>query len=162
VAVRDHRCIPQMRGAPTMSFIIITHIIAGTLAFLSGTIALVAAKGSTLHRMAGQVFVGSMIITGAGGAIYAAQIPQAITTIAGIFTVYLVVSSYGTLRRTVGHIGRLEVFGAVFAASIVAASTYFGLEAQAHPSGLKDGFNAAPYFFFAAVAASPSSATSPI
>ncbi len=136
-----------------MSLLIITHVIAGTVAFLSGVIALFATKGSKLHRKAGQVFVGSMVITGGGGAVYALQIPQAITVIAGIFTVYLVVSSYATLQRTPGRVGLFEVLSALLVTGLVAASVCFGLEAQAHPSGLKDGFGAEPYFFFATVAA---------
>lgn len=68
-----------------MTIFALAHIAAGTLAVLTGLIALFAQKGGKLHRRAGRVFVGTMILTAGGGALYAFGRPEALTAIIGFF-----------------------------------------------------------------------------
>ena len=64
------------------------HIITGSLGLISGFVALYAAKGATLHRKAGMVFVYVMLTMSASGMVIAAvggvaprlNIPAALVT----------------------------------------------------------------------------------
>ena len=141
-----------LRRNATVSFNIIVHAVAGTLAVGAGVIALVVTKGSRLHRWAGRLFAVAMVVTAGTGAIDAWFIPQAINVIAGLFTIYLVATSYAAVVRSPPRADGFEVAAAIFALGIVIVSIRFGIEAQANPSVGKDGFGAEPYFFFAVVA----------
>ena len=135
-----------------MSLLIATHVVAGTLSFVAGLVALVAPKGGPLHRGAGRVFAVAMIVTAASGAWHALGISQAITVIAGVFTVYLVVTAYVAARVSLVGSGGFEIMSALFAAGLAAVSIRLALEAQASIDGAKDGFGPGPYFFFGGVA----------
>ena len=82
--------------------LVLVHIVAGLAAILAGTVALSAAKGGTLHRKAGAMFVATMIVMGSMGAIMAAgrlENPlQKFNIIAGLFVVYLVATALLTVR----------------------------------------------------------------
>ena len=76
------------------------HILAGSLGLVSGYIALSAAKGATLHRKSGMLFVvvmttmaiTGMLISAAGNVAPAINIPSA------LLTFYLVITSLTTVR----------------------------------------------------------------
>ncbi|VWX59951.1 conserved membrane hypothetical protein [Sphingorhabdus sp. 109] len=95
--------------------------------------ALITAKGSRPHRVAGNIFFVSMLAMAmAMAGIYIALIlPMAISVLAGLISIYLA----STLILFV-------VIGAIAA----------GFEAQNSPTGLTDGLPAAPHFFFAGLA----------
>jgi hypothetical protein len=78
--------------------------------------------------------------------------PQMITFLAGVFTCYLVATAWVAIRRTERKIGLFEFASPLVALTIGVAGVIFGLEALKSASGLKDGFPAEPYFFFAAIA----------
>lgn len=80
-----------------MTILTLAHLMAGTVACLSGLVALASKKGNTLHRMAGRLFVAAMVITAGGGTIYAIDRPEALTGMVGLFTCYLVLSSIHTV-----------------------------------------------------------------
>ena len=48
--------------------LVLVHIIAGLSAIVAGTVALSSAKGATLHRKAGMVFVATMAVMASLGA----------------------------------------------------------------------------------------------
>lgn len=135
-----------------MSLEMLIHVIVGTLAVGAGVTAFLASKGGPVHRLAGRVFLGAMLATGLGGALRALAIPQAITAIAGLFVAYLVLTAFTTVRSRERRSGVLDGSGALVAGGLAITAAVFGLEAQASAEGLKDGFGAEPYFFFAGLA----------
>lgn len=54
-----HSRKPQARNGAHIKTI---HVIAGSIALLSGAVALYAAKGSWLHRRSGIISVGAMMV----------------------------------------------------------------------------------------------------
>lgn len=114
-----------------MTIFALAHIAAGTLAVLTGLIALFAQKGGKLHRRAGRVFVGTMILTAGGGALYAFDRPEALTAIIGFFTCYLVLSSLHTVWPRGRHARVLDYF--TLLAALLLAAIFFGFGAKAPP-----------------------------
>ena len=51
----------------------VVHIVAGTIALLSGYVALFAAKGATVHRRSGLAFVYAMLTMSVGGMLLASM-----------------------------------------------------------------------------------------
>jgi hypothetical protein len=101
---------------PSVMLAVVVHIGAGTLALGSGLIALLAAKGGSLHRMAGAVFFVSMLVMAAFAAVLAVAIPgQIINLFIGAFTFYLVATGWMTARRRPGAVGLPEKVAMVVA-----------------------------------------------
>ncbi|MEX2284853.1 MAG: hypothetical protein WEE89_20365 [Gemmatimonadota bacterium] len=75
-----------------MRMIYAVHILAGTLGLVFGYVALSAAKGATLHRRAGIMFVYAMLTMSVfGGTIAAVRgVAPAINIPAALLTAYLV------------------------------------------------------------------------
>lgn len=135
-----------------MSWLMLLHVTSGGIAVLAGMTALFAPKGPGFHRRAGQVFVAAMLVMAAAGTVIAWLKPIMISVLAGVFTGYLVLSSWLTIRRRPHRPGPAEWGLALLAVGVCVGSLVFGLEARQSPSGLKQGFAAADYFFFAAAA----------
>ena len=82
--------------------ILTLHIGGGTVGMISGATALLARKGGKLHRRAGAIFFGSMLVmSGIGGAI-APLLHDRISTVAGFMTFYLIFTGWMTARRKQG------------------------------------------------------------
>ena len=137
-----------------MSFspVLIFHISAGTLGLVSGAAAMSFRKGSHRHRMAGNVFVISMLSM-AAAAVYLAFMKQQISNVfGGILTLYLVTTAWVTARRRDGETGIFDWGALLVALAIGAAIMTYGLEKANHRVGLKDGVPAGMYFFLGSVA----------
>lgn len=139
--------------------LIVFHICAGTLALLSGAVAMSLRKGSRRHGLAGDVFVISMLGLAASGATvglikYYSTNSQAqlANFFIGILTFYLVATAWWSARRTDGGTGIFDWAGLLAALSVGAALVISGLEAAYGHTGLKQDFPAAPYFIFGSVA----------
>ena len=87
-----------------------THIGGGSLAIASGYVAAVAKKGGPAHRLAGKVFFGAMLAMTIVAAITAPMLTEAqwVNTPAAIFTLYLTLTAWLTVRRRPGEVGRAE------------------------------------------------------
>jgi hypothetical protein len=121
----------------------VLHIGGGTVALVSGFVAIFAPKGGPLHRAAGTVFFASMLVMAAFAAYLAVVEPGQIENLfIGIFAFYLVLSGWFTVQRTGGTIGLPEkiAFGVVLVLFVPFAILSFELAA-----GL-------PLFFKSAVA----------
>jgi hypothetical protein len=129
------------------------HIGAGGAGIVFGYTALFVRKGGRAHRVAGNIFVPAMLITGAMAAVLAATIPQRGNMIGGVFTVYLVASAWMTVRRKDGHIGWFERAGFVFALACAIGAVLLGLQAAGSPGGVLDGIAPANFYVTGAVAA---------
>ena len=137
-----------MRFSPILFF----HICGGTLGVLSGTVAIFLRKGSRRHALAGKIFVTSMLALGASGAYMAIMKWQPGNILGGVFTCYLVATSWIAAKRKEVSTGIFD-WGAmllVFALTIVELT--LGLEAVISPTGMKYGYPPGPYFFIGSVA----------
>jgi hypothetical protein len=111
------------------------HIFAGLLAIVMGAIALSAAKGGSLHRRSGRVFVGAMMTMAAFGGVMAAT--------------HFVATALLTVQPRGRHARRLDValIAAGSAAGLIAFTVGLGALARAKPA-----WYAAPALVFAAIA----------
>ncbi|HEY4940719.1 MAG TPA: DUF2306 domain-containing protein [Rhizomicrobium sp.] len=120
--------------------LLVLHIGGGTVGMLSGATALLARKGGRLHRVAGTAFFVSMLILTGIGACVSPFLPDGFlketpNVIAGIMTFYLVLTSWMTIRRKDGGIGRFEIGGFAVASAVTAAGMIFIVVAMNSPTG---------------------------
>jgi uncharacterized membrane protein len=91
----------------TLAFIF--HIGAGTLALISGAVAIFVRKGGRLHRTAGTVFFFAMLVMAVFAGYLAVVRPgQIVNLFISIFTLYLVVTGWLTVQRKDGETGAAE------------------------------------------------------
>jgi hypothetical protein len=122
------------------------HIIAGGLGIVAGFAAMVFAKGSPRHRLAGNVYTISMLVMCSSAFIVAAFFrPDKLNLVAATLTFYLVASAWLTVRSKPDAPGRLEYA----AMAIGGLAAILGLVFASRASG---GI-AAGYLFFGAIAA---------
>src|SRR5690349_4604668 len=81
---------------------LILHIGGGSLGMISGTAALLARKGSAVHRAAGNIFFVSMLTMSSIGAVVSPMLPERISTVAAVLTFYLVATAWATVLRPEG------------------------------------------------------------
>jgi uncharacterized membrane protein len=129
------------------------HIAAGGLALLAGAAALTVRKGGRLHGRAGTIFFAAMLAMAGTGSVMAALKPERGTAVIGLFTCYLVATSWLTARRRNGEAGSLERIGLAVALACSAAMLAFGLMASGAANGKLDGLPASAHYPFAVVAA---------
>lgn len=126
------------------------HVLTGTVALVSGTVAIVARKGSDWHRRSGIVFVYMMIamgLSGAGIAVYEGKTDVA----AGALTAYLVFTAW-TAIRPLSEGGRRIDVALMLLAWIFAIGTWIeAIETLSLPGRHRDGVPAGIQFFFATV-----------
>jgi uncharacterized membrane protein len=136
-----------------MNGFILFHVVAGSAGLLAGAGALSVRKGGRLHARAGTVFFAAMLaMAGTGSAIAAAGMERG-TAVIGLFTCYLVTTSWMTARRRDGVAGKQEVAGLAVAVACAAAMLTFALLASASPTGRFDSLPAAAHYPFALLAA---------
>ncbi|MBS0295379.1 MAG: DUF2306 domain-containing protein [Proteobacteria bacterium] len=87
-----------------------SHIGGGMIGMSAGAVALLTRKGERVHRIAGSVFTAAMLVMAGVGAGVAPFLPaeQIPNTTAGVFTFYLVLTGWMTVRRAEGRIGLFE------------------------------------------------------
>ena len=137
-----------------MSFspILLFHICAGTSGLLSGAAAISFRKGSRRHRVAGNVFVISMLSLSSSGAFLAFMKSQMNNVFGGVLTFYLVATAWVTARRRDGETGIFDWVALLVALALGAVIVTYGLEAANSQTGLKGGIPAGMYFFLGSVA----------
>ena len=130
----------------------VVHIVAGSVALLSGYVALFAAKGRAVHRKAGMVFFGSMLVVATFGTIIAATggVAPAVNIPAALTVVYLVVTALTTVRPVLRAARELHVGGMLLALATSLTSLSFAFEAVA-AGGTRNGMPAFPFFLFGGV-----------
>src|ERR1700730_10922907 len=137
-----------------MSFspILLFHICAGTSGLLSGAVAISFRKGSRRHRIAGNVFVISMLSLSSSGAFLAFMKSQMNNVFGGLLTFYLVVTAWVTARRRDGETGIFDWIGLLVALAIAAAAVIYCIEAAISQTGTRDGIPASGFVLPACVA----------
>jgi uncharacterized membrane protein len=94
------------------------HILAGAVALLAGYLALYAAKGATLHKRSGLLFVVAMVTMSLTGALIAVLNGSTTSVFAGLLTFYFVTTSLLTVRRGFGEFHWINVIAAAFAFTV--------------------------------------------
>jgi len=133
---------------------LVLHIIAGSLALVSGFVALYAAKGARLHRKAGMVFVCLMLTMSFSGMLIAAVrgVAPALNIPVALLTAYLVITSLTTVRPLPAGSRWLGLGAMLVALAVGTIDLKFGFDALASPDGKTDGIPPVPFFVFGAVA----------
>ncbi len=133
-----------------MGLPLVVHIIGGTVAILSGFVALYAAKGARLHRRSGQVFVVAMLLMALTGAAIAAWNGSVGSVLGGVFATYLVITALTTVRPL--WTSRWPDVGLLLIVLIgTMISLTIGLQSLASATGTMYGLPPFPYFMFGTV-----------
>ena len=133
--------------------LLVLHIGGGTVGLISGAVALAVRKGGRLHSLAGRVFVGAMLTMAGIGATVAPFMGDRVSTVAGLMTLYLLISAWLTVKRRPGQIGRIEPFAALVPLGVALAGMTFIIMASKDPSGTIDGQPPSAFYVFVIVGA---------
>lgn len=130
---------------------LVVHVVAGALALVAGFVALAAAKGATLHRRSGRLFVGAMVVMGLSGAAIAAGTGVVSSVPPGLMAAYLVVTAFTTVRPPAAGARWLELGGMGLAFGVGLLTLAMGLQTVAAGSFARDGVPVPMIFLFGAV-----------
>ncbi len=135
-----------------MSPILLFHVSAGVISLLSGFLAMAFRKGSVGHRLAGNIFFGSMVVMSAGGAYLAMLKAEHLNGLNGLLALYLVSTGWMAGRRRAMSTGPFDVVALLLGLGVGAAHWMYGFEAANSATGSKGGYPAAMYFVFGTIA----------
>jgi hypothetical protein len=128
------------------------HILAGGLAIVLGGVALIASKGSLVHRRSGLLFVYAMLVMGLSGSTLALR--QSVTNanvMGGFMSAYFVVTALTTVRPVSRWTRRLDIAALAAALALASFQIVLGLEALARPRRTIDGVPFFMLFFLATI-----------
>lgn len=131
------------------------HALTGSAVVCSGAMALLLSKGSFQHKIAGRLFVGSMLLMGPVVAAGALLEPGSISSLGILFVffiIYLVVSAWSTIRQSEHLLAPLDIAAPVVALCISIAGLIMGYDAVNNPSERENLPPQGAYFFFTALA----------
>ncbi|MDP9191583.1 MAG: DUF2306 domain-containing protein [Acidobacteriota bacterium] len=132
---------------------LLVHVCAAVVGLLSGFLSIALRKGSGLHRAAGSIFFGSMLIMSSSAAYIAEFLsPNKLNVVVALLTFYLVVTAWWAARRKDGPTGTFDLVALLYVLAVGVAGVTFGLEAVNSPKGTKDGMPAVIYFIFGGIA----------
>ena len=95
---------PLLHAITVLAFVL--HSGGGVVGLLSGVIAVSVRKGGHLHRIAGKIFVASMVVVAVFACYLAIVIPdQIVNVFISIFALYLVLTAWLTVRRRNDAVG---------------------------------------------------------
>ncbi|CAM4094900.1 hypothetical protein [Pseudoalteromonas byunsanensis] len=134
------------------SIMLVSHIMAGTVAVFAGYMALFLKKGSKGHIKAGHWFVVSMALMAISGAVVAYIKPMTISVIAGAFTLYLVLTALAVFRTEIQRVGGFNYTLMCIALLIGLYSIYCVYLVSQSPMGRFQGFSAEPFIMFGVLA----------
>jgi uncharacterized membrane protein len=118
------------------------HASAGVIGMISGATALSVVKGSPLHKRAGTVFFLAMGATAASGAYLGVVTNEFGNVIAGVLTLYVLITAWMTVRRPEGKAGWFEIGSFSFATLGAVVATYGAVTALQDPEALLGGIPA--------------------
>jgi uncharacterized membrane protein len=141
-------------GPLPLRMMLLVHIVAGGLGIVAGFVALYAAKGATLHRKSGMLFVYAMVTMSVLAAVIAAFEGVETSVTGGLLTAYLVVTALTTVRPPGAGWRWLAPGGMLVALAVGLANVTWGLEALASGERMRQGVPTPMFFIFGAVALS--------
>jgi hypothetical protein len=130
--------------------LLILHISGGIIGLLSGTVAMIYRKGSRGHRLAGDVFVVSMLIMGACGSTLALMKHQINNVFGGLLTFYMVATAWLAGRRRVG-VGIFDWAATVMAFGIGASLFILGMRVVKGIDAQQENVPLAMYFIMGTI-----------
>ena len=104
------------------------HIAGASVAMIAGFVAVLARKGDTVHRAAGNVFFLSMLVmAGVAGGV-SPFVPEIVPTniAASVMTLYLVTTGWMTVKRPEGAVGGFETGAMLSALALAPIAAVFG------------------------------------
>lgn len=134
-----------------MSIVIFVHVLFGTLAVLSGFIAISAGKGNRRHKAAGKVYVLTMIVMAVAGALAAFLLSQVINLFAAGLTCYLVLTAWHAAKHPIIKKDRFSVIANLFILLISISALSVGYTAMQSADGAYQSYHYAAYFFIGGV-----------
>ncbi|HKW18176.1 MAG TPA: hypothetical protein VJO35_11780 [Terriglobales bacterium] len=134
-----------------MSPILAIHISGGTLGLFSGAAALLFRKGSRRHALAGKVFVFAMLTMAAAATYLAVLKHQAGNINGGIFTFYLILTAWFTIRRPDRATNKFDWIVLLIPLALGLIVGFSGIEKMRVPGPSKDGVPAGMNFFLSSV-----------
>lgn len=128
---------------------VIIHITAGSVALVSGYAALYAAKGASIHRRIGMVFVYSMLTMCTMGGVLAIAHNAApgINLPAALITGSMVITGLTTVRPVSSVTRSLDLFASLVTLSVGLVNITYAVQAFAN-GGTRDGIPAFPFVLF--------------
>lgn len=131
--------------------VLVVHVLGGSVALVSGFIAIVVSKGGVWHRRAGMAFVISMLVMAVFGAVVGAYEKRA-TGVGGVLTAYLVFTGL-TAVRSIDAVGRAGQFALMAVALLIAAFEFtVGTIALGRPHGSINGVPGGMMLFMGTIA----------
>jgi hypothetical protein len=130
----------------------LVHIAAGSLGLLAGYVALYAAKGGTLHRKSGMLFVYAMLTMAVFGMTIAIVrgIAPAINVPAALMTASLIVTALTTVRPSIPGSRWFDLGAMLVSLAVGLSMLTWGFEAIAN-GDRRNGMPAFPFFMFGVV-----------
>jgi hypothetical protein len=125
------------------------HACAATIGLLSGCLSVILRKGSGLHKAAGTMFFGSMLIMAAFGLAMALPQQHYMNALSSSLTAYLVTTGWLSGRRKEVITGRLDQAALLFIIAVGIAMISLGVNPT---SRLTQGYPSAMYFVFGTIA----------
>jgi hypothetical protein len=145
-------------GAPLLGLevspaLLATHVTAGGLALVFGTVALSVTKGGTVHRISGLLFVCAMLLMGTSGSLLAGlkNGPTDGNVFAGIMTVYFVGTALTTVRPPSKWTARINAIALAVVLGLALFAIMAGVKAMNSPRGVLNGVPFFMNFFIATV-----------
>ena len=130
----------------------LAHLLMGTLAVISGAGALAVAKGLRLHRLAGNLFFGAMLLLIASGLYFSVTRSILFTIFLSVMAFYLLSSGWATVIRREGKTERFELANCLFILLAGAFALGMGLTETSRGAPLQDDVPSAAFFILAALA----------
>lgn len=131
--------------------ILLVHILAGVLGLVTGAMALSAAKGASLHRKSGKLFVHAMVTMSLTGVVIAVLRGIETNALGGLLAAYLVITALTTVRPPAAESRWLNLGAMLVALAIGMTSVTLGFELLASGEGSRRGVPIPMLFIFGAV-----------
>lgn len=117
-----------------MNLLMGAHIVGGSMALLSGVVALVARKGGPLHARAGTGFVAAMLVLWVSATILHLLEGKPGSAVGDVFIGYFVATSWVAARRRDGTTGRFEIVACAVVLAAAALIAWGALTGAAAPT----------------------------
>ena len=128
------------------------HIVAGGLAIILGTVALLVKKGGWIHRRAGLLFVSAMLVMGTTGATLGfLKSPTDPNVFGGLMVLYFVGTALTTVRPVSPRMRWINIAALVIAVGVASADIVFGVQAWNSPHHALHGVPFFMSFFLATI-----------
>ena len=135
-----------------MTYLMLVHVVCGTLAVIAGLVAMCAPKGRSLHINAGRVYLVTMLAMATSGGLTAILLPQAINVYAACLTSYLVVTSWHAGKNKQLGRNKFELLACLFICIIAFLTLKTGVDVMNSEQKHLQGFSYDAFFVIGSMA----------